>query len=57
MRFLWVIVVEFDSEVGNVVVHCEADCAIGVHGVVVPLQVDSVVKISFPVYCDVILFF
>ena len=57
LRFLGVSVVEFDSEVGNVVVHFKADCAIGVNGVVVPLYVDAVVKIAFLVYCDVIVFF
>ena len=57
LRFPGVSVVEFDSEVGNVVVHCKEDCAIGVHGVVVPLQVDAGVKIAIPVYCDVIVFF
>ena len=57
LRFLGVSVVEFDSEVGNVVFHCKADCALGVHGVVVPLQVDAGVKISFPVYCVVIVIF
>ena len=57
LRFPGVSVVEFDSEIGNVFVHCKADCAIGVHGVAVPLQVDAGVKIAFPVYCDVIVFF
>ena len=57
LRYPGVRVVEFDSEVGNVVVHCKADCAIGVHWVVVPLQVDAGVKTAFPVYCDVIVFF
>ena len=57
LRFPGVDLVEFDSEVGNVVVDCKADCAIGVHGVVVPLQVDAGVKIAFPIYCDVIVFF
>ena len=41
LRFPGVSVVEFDSEVGNVVFHCEADCAIGVYWVVLPLQVDA----------------
>ena len=49
--------VEFDSEVGNAVVHCEADCAIGVNWVVVTLQVDAGVKIAFQVYSYVIVFF
>ena len=40
-RFPGVGLVEFYSEVDNVVVHCKADCALGVHGVVVPLQVDA----------------
>ena len=57
LRFPGVSVVEFDSEVGNVVVHCKADCAIGLHWVIVLLQVDARVKIAFPVYCDVIVFF
>ena len=56
LRFPGVSVVEFDSEVGNVVVHCEADCAIGVYWVVVPLQVDAGVNITFMVYCDIIVF-
>ena len=49
--------VEIDSEVGNVVVHCDADCAIGVYWVVVLLQVDAGLKIAFPVYSYVIVFF
>ena len=49
--------VEFYSEVGDVVVHCKADCPLGMHGVVVPLQVDAVVKIALPVHCDVVVFF
>ena len=49
--------VEFYSGVGNVFVHCETDCAIGVYWVVVPLQVDARVKIAFPVYSYVIVFF
>ena len=57
LRFLGVSVFEFESEVGNVVVHCEAYCAIGVDWVVVPLQVDAGVKIAFPVYSYVIVFF
>ena len=57
LRFLGVGAVEFDSEVGNVVVHCEVDCAIGVYWVVVTLQVDAGVKIAFPVYSHVIVFF
>ena len=57
LRFPGVSVVEFDSEVVNVVVHCEADCAIDVYWVVVTLQVDAGVKIAFPVYSYVIVFF
>ena len=57
LRYPGVRVVEFYSEVGNVVVHCKADYALGVHGVVVPLQVDSGVKIALPVHCDVVVFF
>ena len=57
LRFPGVSVVEFDSEVGNIVVHCKADCALGVHGVVVPLQVDAGVKIALPVHCDAVVFF
>ena len=57
LRFLGVSVVEFDSEVGNVVVHCEEDCALGVYWVVVPLQVDARVQIAFLVYSYVIVFF
>ena len=37
--------VEFDSEIGNIVVHGEADCAIGVYWAVVPLRVDAGVKV------------
>ena len=50
-------VVELYPEVCNVVVRCKADCAIGVNGVVVPLQVDAGVKIAVPVHCDVVVFF
>ena len=49
--------VEFDYKVSNVVVHCKVDCALGVHGVVVPLQVDAGVKINLPVHCYVVVFF
>ena len=57
LRFPGFSVVEFDSEVGNVVVHFKVDCALGVYWVVVPLQVDAGVKITFPVYSYVIVFF
>ena len=57
LSFPGVSVVEFDSGVGNVVVHCKADCALGVNGVIVPLQVDAGVKIALPVHCDVVVFF
>ena len=49
--------VELYREVCNVVVHCKADCAIGVNGVVVPLQVDAGVKIALPVHCAFVVFF
>ena len=57
LRFPGISVVEFDSQVVNVVVHCEADCAIGVYCVVVPLQIDAGVKIAFPAYSYVMVFF
>ena len=56
LRFLGVGVVEFDSEVGNIVVHGEADCVIGVYWSVVPLQVDDGLKVAFPVYSYFIVF-
>ena len=49
--------VKLYPEVGNVVVHSKAGCALGANGVVVPLQVDAGVKISLPVHCDVVVFF
>ena len=49
--------VKFDSEVGNVAVHCKTNCALGVHGVVVPIHVDAGVKIALPVHRDVVVFF
>ena len=50
-------VFKFCSKVGDVVVHCEADCALGVDGVIVPLQVDAREEVTFPVLGDVVVFF
>ena len=61
--FAWVVlwlygvgVVIFHSNVFNVVIHGEADRALGVNGVVVPLQINAGVKVSLPVLSEFILF-
>ena len=38
----------------NVVIHGEADRALGVNGVVVPLQINAGVKVSLPVFSEFI---
>ena len=45
--------IPLESEVGNVFVHDEATGALGV----VPLEIDAGVKVTLPVFSDVILFF
>ena len=47
-------VVVFHSKVCNIVIHGEADRALGVNGVVVPLRINSGVKISLPVFSEFI---
>ena len=49
-------VVVFHSKVCNVVIHGEADRALGVNGFVVPLQINAGVKVSPPVFSDLIVF-
>ena len=46
----------FHYKVCNVVIHGEADRALGVNGVVVPLQINAGVKVSLPVLSEFILF-
>ena len=61
--FAWVVlwhsgvgVVIFQSNVFNVVIHGEADRALGVNGVVVPLKINAGVKVSLPVLSEFIVF-
>ena len=49
-------VVVFHSKVFNVVIHGEADRALGVNGVFVSLQINAAVKVSLPVLSEVIVF-
>ena len=44
--FRYEFVVKLDAEVFDVVVHCEAEGAIDV----VPIKVDAIVQVSFPVF-------
>ena len=44
------------SKVGNVVIHGEADRAIGVNGVVVPLKINARVEVSLPVLGEFVVF-
>ena len=54
--FYGVGVVVFKSKVYNVVIHGEAERALGVNGVVVPLQINSGVKVALPVLSEFIVF-
>ena len=56
LRLYGVGVVVFHSKVCNLVIHGEADCALGVNGVVVPLKINAGVKFSIPVLSEFILF-
>ena len=49
-------VVVFHSKVCNVVIHGEADRALGVNGVVVTLQINAGVKVALPVLSEFIVF-
>ena len=42
------------SKVCNIVIHGEADRALGVNGVVFPLQINAGVKVSLPVFSEFI---
>ena len=44
------------SKVGNAVIHDEADRALGVNGVVVPLKINAGVQFSLPVLGDFLVF-
>ena len=48
--------VAFQSKVCNVVIHGEADRALGVNGVVAPLKINSGVKVSLPFFSEFIVF-
>ena len=54
--FYGVGVVVFQSKVYNVVIHGEADRALGANGVVVLLQINSGVKVALPVLSEFIVF-
>ena len=56
LRISGVGVVVFHSKVCNVVIHGEAERALGVNGVVVPLNINSGVKVSLPVISEFIVF-
>ena len=45
------------SKVGNVVIHSEADRALGVNGVVVLLIINTGVQVSLPALGDFVVFF
>ena len=49
-------VVVFHSKVCNIVIHGEADRALGVNGFVVPIQINAGVKVSLPFLSEVIVF-
>ena len=46
-------VVEFDTEVGNIVLHCETASVLDV----VPLKIDARLQISFPIFSNFVVFF
>ena len=46
--------VVFNSEVCNVVIHGEADSGLGANGFVVPLHINSIVKVSLSVLSEFI---
>ena len=57
---LWLLgvgVVVLPSKVGNVFIHGEADRALGVNGVVVPLKINSRLQVSLPVLGDFVVFY
>ena len=56
LRLSGVGVVAFYSKVCNVVIHGEADRVLDVNGVVVPLQINAGVKVSLPVFSELIVF-
>ena len=56
LRLSGVRVVAFHSKVCNIVIHGEADRALGVNGVIFPLQINAVVKFSLPDFSEYILF-
>ena len=56
LRLCGVVVVVFHSKVCNIVIYGEADRALGVNGVVVPLQINARVKVSLPVFSEFIVF-
>ena len=56
IRFSVVGVVIFHVKVCNVVIHGEADRALGVNGFVVPIQINAGVKVSLPFLSEVIVF-
>ena len=56
---LWLLgvgVVVFQLKFVNVVIHGEADRALGVNGVIVPLKINVGVKVSLPVLGDFVVF-
>ena len=56
LRLSGVGVVVFHSKVCNVVIHGEEERKLGVYVVVVPLQINSGVKVSLPVISEFIVF-
>ena len=56
LRLYGVGVVVFHSKVCNLVIHGEADCALGVNGVVVPLKINAGVQVSLTVLGDFVVF-
>ena len=56
LRISGVGVVVFHSKVCNIVIHGEADCALGMNGVVVSLHIHAGVKVSLIVFSEFIVF-
>ena len=57
---LWILgvgLVVLHSKVGNVVIHGEADRALGVNRFIVPLKINAGVQVSLPVLGDFVVFF
>ena len=52
LAFIGVRMIPFEAEIGNVVNYCEAAGAL----IVIPLEVDASIQITFPIFSDVVVF-